>query len=273
MLKIDPIAPETSSPSATQNMNANSRKTDFRAGPINKAIRKRRKIEDLMARDKLSLHQRIQLYFELRNSSPDAYDLPEPPINERKNDEETCHANNAKEENSHIYLKSQCDASTISVDSRENGHGDLTCGSQPNAVSLSPSTVTFGVDTTFVSEGFTSVSPDGRISPVSQGSDRSGVFSSSLYSVFSTNHPQKKSASNMFQKFLSCDPTLFLCDNEVETLMYYVNELSDEILGPCKPIKRTRRRRVVRNKSFTVDDATQVSFESLSLQSAGSCSR
>jgi len=79
---------------------------------------------------------------------------------------------------------------------------------------------------------------DGRLSPASQDSDQDDNlthFSSSLYSVFTTNHPQKQTAAQNMMDLL-CEPNdLILCDEERNALKYYAHDQEEKIVQYFAP--------------------------------------
>ena len=66
-LNVEPATEVPGNPAPSHLLNSNVRKSTYTAGPINQALRRRRKMDYLMTLDKLPVHQRIQLYFELRS--------------------------------------------------------------------------------------------------------------------------------------------------------------------------------------------------------------
>jgi len=213
-LKIEPTSHATGTPAseyAAKGLAVNNRKTDFRFGPINKAIKSRRKVERLMSLEKLSLQQRLRLYFELRKA-PGSYDLPENPMKQANNNEIVFSM-----ETSGVCQGSQTNSSDPSssfshqLSSRYDAETDSEC--------IRPH---FGAPSRVapLSEVLTYNAHNGRTNAHSESKDEISSFHSSLQSVLDASHPQMTSAIDMLKKFLACDPSFVLSDNEIDTLKY-----------------------------------------------------
>merc|ERR1719254_444785 len=108
---------------------------------------------------------------------------------------------------------------------------------------------------------------DGRLSPRSQDSnqcDNLTHFSSSLHSVFTTNHPQKATLVLSMMRLLRCESTneLVLCDREKNLLKHYAQEQEENIaqfLAPCFQDEFS-----CQDTWTCADEETVATFESLS---------
>lgn len=271
-LNVEPATEVPGNPAPSHLLNSNVRKSTYTAGPINQALRRRRKMDYLMTLDKLPVHQRIQLYFELRsrkdsnNQNKVASNSQEVCISRQSEvSEVSCDVVSADDASAASLLIDQYDLrrwesglATVEEPSIEVGNSlvgtdggtadvdieMLTQVSQHSSGSASKSAlpkssgdeVSFQptkegeetVDASKVSiNSFLDNDEADRLSPTTAPDDLS-YFSSSLHSVFMTDHPQKQTIAQNILNLLGCEPDLVLCDEERNALKYYAQEHGDE---------------------------------------------
>ena len=267
-LDVEPATEVPGNPAPSHLLNSNVRKSTYTAGPINQALRRRRKMDYLMTLDKLPVHQRIQLYFELRsrkdsnNQNRVASNSQEVCISRQSEvSEVSCDVVSADDASVASLLIDQYDLrrwesglATVEEPSIEVGNSlvgtdggtadvdieMLTQVSQHSSGSastdISGDEVSFqrnkeGEETVAASKvsinSFLDNDEADRLSPTTAPDDLS-YFSSSLHSVFMTNHPQKQTIAQNILNLLGCEPDLVLCDEERNALKYYAQEHGDE---------------------------------------------
>ena len=267
-LDVEPATEVPGNPAPSHLLNSNVRKSTYTAGPINQALRRRRKMDYLMTLDKLPVHQRIQLYFELRsrkdsnNQNKVASNSQEVCISRQSEvSEVSCDVVSADDASVASLLIDQYDLrrwesglATVEEPSIEVGNSlvgtdggtadvdieMLTQVSQHSSGSastdISGDEVSFqptkeGEETVAASKvsinSFLDNNEADRLSPTTAPDDLS-YFSSSLHSVFMTNHPQKQTIAQNILNLLGCEPDLVLCDEERNALKYYAQEHGDE---------------------------------------------
>ena len=261
-LNIEPAvvsgAPVASFPSF--HLNNKTRKTDFRAGPINQALRRRQKMDQLMSLEKLPLHQRIQLYLELRSrKGGSSSKVPTPSSKDVFVGKQSEISEVSCEVPHHVDDASEADdASAASFKIDQYGDGDASVASVHSNASATLSLQQKEVQTLLldaIAEGQSSASQGAvaRADISNQPKDELSVsvasllakghesqdsyhdgdgtqFSSSLYSVFNTNHPQKDTAAQNMIDLLVCDANLILGEEERNALKYYAQK-QEEALG------------------------------------------
>lgn len=317
-LSIEPAATAPAAAPPPRHRNADARKTDFKAGPLNRALRRRRKMDHLLSLERLPLHRRLQLYLELRSrrardghgASPASqeictgrqtdvsdlsFDLP--PLSAQDTSE--------AEDPSVDWAMDRFDALASSAGSEKNSilvpvsEAEPDANTQeaptppfpPQAPPLSPASMTApgaarqDGTATLASEpagasvqrarqtevGPTSMSvsvaqeQEGRLSPLSQDSHHGETltnYSSSLYSVLTTNHPQKPTVVQRLLGLLECERNgLILCEGEKNVLQYYAQEQEDKIAQYFAPYFQED----FSLQDTCADEDTLASFESASV--------
>ena len=114
------------------------------------------------------------------------------------------------------------------------------------------------------------ISINGKESPAhdtlnndSSVSDFSTEFSSSLYSVFSTDHPQRATIAQEMMNILSCDPNLALTEEERAACKHYAFENEEYKYACCLPI-------VEEDEDVSITDDTVTCHDDNTLASLGS---
>jgi len=271
-LSIEPAVTAPAASLPARHLNTNTRKANFgRSGPINRAMRRRRKMDHLMSLKKLPLRQRAQLYLELRsrrgNTSNKAYHLNSQEVDITRQSEVSelsgeIRPSNVDEESDvddatasslidqFEMLRWASDLDTVvehskSSDSHltsEAGDTDtqsetFSLASRHERLSLASYQSNASADLSFQPKEAPASSVSvasflaGRLSPTSQYSDHDDdltYFSSSLHSVFITNHPQKHTVAQNLMDLVGCEPNLVLCEDERNALKYYAYEHEDE---------------------------------------------
>lgn len=216
-LKVEPTSHAVGTPTseyAAKGLDVINRKTDFRSGPINKAIKSRRKVERLMSLEKLSLQQRLRLYFELRKA-PGSYDLPENPSNQANDNE-----NIFSIETLGVCLGSQSNSSNSSSSFSHQSSSRYDADTDDDSEFIPPH---FGAPSR-VAPLSEVLAHHGRTNAHSENNDEISSFYSSLRSVLDATHPQRTSAIDLLKKFIACDPSFVLSDNKIDTLKYYAKD-------------------------------------------------
>ena len=309
-LKIEP-APAAPTPALpSRHLNTNTRKADFRSGPINQAIRHRQKLERLMSQQKLPLHHRVSLYLEQRNRSRSSGNVnkaaqktkeicitrqseisevscevpPYIPLNE--DDESaslrieqfdlrswaTASSGSCQDKDSNSFAITPLPPEALAgnddseEDERSRVEGPTSVSRTIHSEVFVPSIAT--ADDTMNDSIFASLhsdasanvsirskeeqavtvdslierNKDGRMTSDLQDLDHGDgmtQFSSSLHSIFTTNHPQKRTAAQSMLDLLLCDTdSMYLCDEERNALKYYAHEQDESAACYCAPYKK-----------------------------------
>eukprot|EP00578_Thalassiosira_sp_NH16_P016105 CAMPEP_0181118908 /NCGR_PEP_ID=MMETSP1071-20121207/23326_1 /TAXON_ID=35127 /ORGANISM="Thalassiosira sp., Strain NH16" /LENGTH=1133 /DNA_ID=CAMNT_0023203433 /DNA_START=105 /DNA_END=3506 /DNA_ORIENTATION=- len=303
-LNIEPALAASALSVPPRHLNANTHNATFRSGPINQALRRRRKMDHLMSLRKLPLHQRVQLYLELRSRNKgsnaskalpnshevcltkqsevsevscevqpqsigeeagllmDQFDMrtwasgldtveevskdgdslyglkgatvPSASTNTHnayKQDETPSVA--TKHSNASAYLSAQEKESVSGaiIDTHmkdetkslasQHSNGSDKISHQPEEQSVPSTSV----------NSFLANEDAGRLSSASHVSDHDddmlSHFSSSLHSVFTTNHPQQHDIAHRMIDLMGCEPYLAMCEEERSALKYYAYEHED----------------------------------------------
>jgi len=283
-------------------------------GPINQALKRRRKMDRLMSQTKrLPLHQRAQLYLELRSRkknntykklaanshevditrqsevsevtcgvSSAAVDVDEledddesvpasalalvidqyqTDLNKHESDLETVN----EQQSSNSMVASKAETKSIVTEMNQDpsvGKADDTSIKEKEEEEASAVPISIG-------SLMENTSRNGKESPAhdthndSSVSDFSTEFSSSLYSVFSTDHPQRATIAQEMMNILSCDPNLALTEEERAACKHYAFENEEYKYACCLPIVEEDDDVSIADDTITChDDNTLASLES-----------